>query len=180
MAGSTTTGIAQKPGQPEHATIGAPQLAGRALRGIAFVVDALLFVPLLFPVSKAVAALGASPDLPNAVLWYPWLGLLLAAVAYQAIFVAAVGATPGMLLAGIWVADASGESTDAKQALARAIVSLVSAGCFGLGYLWGLLDPKRRTWHDLVAGTIVVAERPARRRRRPVRRQQAPKTYHLG
>ena len=179
MAGSTTTGIAQEAGQAEHATTGAPQLAGRALRGIALIVDSLLFVPLLFPVSKAVAALGASPDLPNAVLWYPWLGLLLAAVAYQAIFVSAVSATPGMLLARVSVADVGGDSPDAKQAFARAIVSLVSAGCFGLGYLWALFDPKRRTWHDLVAHTVVVSGRRIHRRRRPTRRPQTPKTYEL-
>jgi uncharacterized RDD family membrane protein YckC len=26
----------------------------------------------------------------------------------------------------------------------------------GLGYLWAFWDPKKQTWHDMAAGTVVV------------------------
>lgn len=42
---------------------------------------------------------------------------------------------------------------DASWRLAGAAVSLAA---FGLGYLWILVDPGRRAWHDRWSGTRVV------------------------
>jgi uncharacterized RDD family membrane protein YckC len=38
----------------------------------------------------------------------------------------------------------------------RFLVSLVSAGLAGLGFLWSLLDAGKRTWHDILSGTRLV------------------------
>jgi len=38
----------------------------------------------------------------------------------------------------------------------RFAVALVGTALFGLGLAWALLDPRRRMWHDLAAGTEVV------------------------
>lgn len=39
------------------------------------------------------------------------------------------------------------------QCLLRFLVSLVSAGFFGLGFAWSLFDRQKRTWHDMASKT---------------------------
>ena len=41
-------------------------------------------------------------------------------------------------------------------ALNRAVFRVVSEMFFYLGFLWGLMDPARQTWHDKTAKTLVV------------------------
>jgi uncharacterized RDD family membrane protein YckC len=38
----------------------------------------------------------------------------------------------------------------------RQLARLPSSIVFGLGYLWMLWDPRSQTWHDMLAGTIVI------------------------
>ena len=33
------------------------------------------------------------------------------------------------------------------------LLSLVSAGAAGAGFLWSLFDPQKRCWHDCLSGT---------------------------
>lgn len=42
------------------------------------------------------------------------------------------------------------------RSLARQVAKLLSAAPLGIGFLWMLVDPERRTWHDLLTGTRVV------------------------
>jgi uncharacterized RDD family membrane protein YckC len=42
------------------------------------------------------------------------------------------------------------------RALARYVVSLVSAFVLFLGYFWMLWDGERRTWHDRAASVAVI------------------------
>lgn len=51
----------------------------------------------------------------------------------------------------------SGESPGYTKAFLREVIGkMVSAMVFGLGYLWMLWDPKKQTWHDKIADTVVV------------------------
>jgi uncharacterized RDD family membrane protein YckC len=38
-------------------------------------------------------------------------------------------------------------------------MSIVSAVVFLLGYLWMIWDSEKQTWHDKVAGSVVVPAR---------------------
>ena len=42
------------------------------------------------------------------------------------------------------------------SSLNRAVFRVVSELLFFLGFLWGLLNPERQTWHDKTARTLVV------------------------
>jgi uncharacterized RDD family membrane protein YckC len=42
-----------------------------------------------------------------------------------------------------------------NQALLRFVTAIVSWGCFGLGFLWMLVDKNRRSWHDHLSKTAV-------------------------
>jgi class 3 adenylate cyclase len=66
------------------------------------------------------------------------------------------GATVGKKILKLKVAALDGSPLEKHQSLWRAGVSVLSLYILGCGYLWALLEHDRRTWHDLVAGTIVV------------------------
>lgn len=75
---------------------------------------------------------------------------------YGLLFLKWLGSSPGGRLMKLRVVSENGAPLDKRQRMLRAGFSVVSWSVFCLGYLWGLWDPQRRTWHDLVAGTRVV------------------------
>ena len=66
-------------------------------------------------------------------------------------------ATPGKLVLGMRIIDArTGGKPSNGQFVRRILGSLVSASALGLGYLWAGIDARKQTWHDKMAGTVVV------------------------
>ncbi|MHC5067173.1 MAG: RDD family protein [Planctomycetota bacterium] len=66
------------------------------------------------------------------------------------------GATPGKMAFGLRIERVAGGRISLLQALVRNIGYMISLLPFGLGFAWCLWDPKRQTWHDKLAGTVVV------------------------
>ena len=61
------------------------------------------------------------------------------------------------MTAGVRVVDAdTGAIIGIPRAIVRNLVRIVSGLVFGLGYLWMLWDPRKQTWHDKAANTVVV------------------------
>jgi uncharacterized RDD family membrane protein YckC len=82
------------------------------------------------------------------------------AMLYFPFFWARGGATPGMKVTGIRVvSDRDGSRVGWGVALLRLIGWWVSAAVFYLGFVWILVDSRRRGWHDLIAGTCVIGTR---------------------
>lgn len=52
--------------------------------------------------------------------------------------------------------EATGGNITWQQALIRFSAAFVSAACFGLGYLWMLIDKEDKTWHDHASGSYLV------------------------
>lgn len=78
-------------------------------------------------------------------------------IIYQAFFVMQYGATLGKLLLKIRVVEVKTlQKPNVIVSLNRAIVRVISETLFYLGFLWGVLDPSRQTWHDKSAKTLVV------------------------
>ncbi len=76
---------------------------------------------------------------------------------YQAFFVMQYGATLGKIAMKIRVIEIKTMQTpNVIVALNRAIVRVVSETLFYLGFIWGLMDPSRQTWHDKSAKTLVI------------------------
>ncbi len=68
-------------------------------------------------------------------------------------------ATPGKMAVGAKIVDAkSGKEPSNWQLFIRFLGYFVSIVPFGLGFLWIAFDRKKRGWHDLIAGTVVVYE----------------------
>jgi uncharacterized RDD family membrane protein YckC len=66
-----------------------------------------------------------------------------------------------MRLFGIRVVhDSDGTAIGWGTAVLRLLGYWVSGFFFSLGYIWMFFDSRRRGWHDLIAGTVVVKDAP--------------------
>jgi uncharacterized RDD family membrane protein YckC len=63
------------------------------------------------------------------------------------------GQTLGMQAWRIRLRSLKGEHITYRQVLLRCLGAFLSLGCFGLGYLWCLVDRHGRRWHDYLSGT---------------------------
>jgi uncharacterized RDD family membrane protein YckC len=90
--------------------------------------------------------------------------LLAGAFAFFAFSWTRGGMTLGMQAWRLRVQTRDGCSITLAQSLVRYLVAWVSVLAFGLGYLWVLFDPERRSWPDIASGTrVVVLPKSARR-----------------
>ena len=99
------------------------------------------------------------------LLW----GLLAAclALAYSWTFVAVVGRTPGMLLAGLHVVRlrrGAPHRVTVARALFRAALALPSLACGAFGFVLALFDARGQALHDRLSGCRVVADSAPRAR----------------
>lgn len=66
------------------------------------------------------------------------------------------GTTLGGLIFGLRVTREDGRPVEFTSALVRSIASLVSFIPLGLGFFWASWSESRQSWHDFIAGTVVV------------------------
>ncbi len=83
---------------------------------------------------------------------------LLIGWGYYVYFIGSKGQTVGKMAMGIKVVNMGGKGhPDYMHAFLREVVGkFISGLLFALGYLWMLWDGKKQTWHDKIAGTVVV------------------------
>ena len=82
---------------------------------------------------------------------------ILMKIIYQTFFVMQYGATLGKIAMKIRVIEIMTlQNPSFLCALNRAIFRVISEMFFYLGFLWGMMDPARQTWHDKTAKTLVV------------------------
>lgn len=66
------------------------------------------------------------------------------------------GTTIGGIVMGIKVVRTDGREIDFAVALVRAVASVFSALAFGLGFFWAGWSRDKQSWHDKIAGTMVI------------------------
>lgn len=77
----------------------------------------------------------------------------------QAYLLTVTGATLGKLVCGLRVVRDDGKFLTAGLSLFRTFVGpVISGALMNLGYIWILIDPERRSWHDMAVGSRVTAE----------------------
>ncbi|CAI6149113.1 MAG TPA: RDD family protein [Sulfurimonas sp.] len=85
------------------------------------------------------------------------LEFMMMKIIYQSFFVMQYGATLGKLAMKIRVIEIKTlNNPNVLVALNRSIIRVISEMLLYLGFLWGILNPARQTWHDLSAKTLVV------------------------
>lgn len=78
-------------------------------------------------------------------------------IVYHTFFVMQYGATLGKLAVKIKVIDIQTlDNPNFAVSLNRAVFRIISEMIFYLGFLWGIFDPQRQTWHDKTAKTLVI------------------------
>lgn len=66
------------------------------------------------------------------------------------------GTTLGGAALRLRVEMISGEKVSLGSCIARALASVLSFACLGLGFFWASWDVARQSWHDKIAGTVIV------------------------
>ena len=85
---------------------------------------------------------------------------LLVSAAYNLFFMTRFnGQTPGKMMLGLRAVKKNGRPLTFADALLRNVIGYTLSGMFLLGYLWALFDRESQTWHDKLAGTVVIDER---------------------
>jgi uncharacterized RDD family membrane protein YckC len=139
------------------------EFGGFGERLIAYLVDVLIVTFLVIAIIilaglvVGVGAAGGSGLLAVAGILVIVVAVLVVPFAYFPYFWARTGQTPGMKIFGLRVVrDIDGGPIDGGAALLRLIGYWVSSLVFYLGFIWIFIDKRKRGWHDLIAGTVVV------------------------
>lgn len=77
-------------------------------------------------------------------------------VFYYGVVQALLSGSPGKLIVGLRLVQADLTPVSIRQSVSRYFLRVLSVIPMGLGILWLLWDERKRTWHDHLAGTIVV------------------------
>jgi uncharacterized RDD family membrane protein YckC len=147
-----------------------PRWAGFWVRGIAYFID-LFILSLLYSILALVGRFAMRMSLISIHLESPSdeLVLFLSGIyifiwfllfcAYFIFFYGYTGQTPGKMLFRIRVLQTNQENLTWKKALQRTAGYFISGPLlFGLGFLLILFHPRKRSLHDLIAGTLVIRE----------------------
>ena len=132
-------------------------LASNKKRAMAFFIDemllSLLLVIALWDSFEQAVTMEQMINITNTFV----LEYMLMKIIYQAFFVMQYGASIGKIVMKIRVIDINTIQTpNVLVSLNRSIFRVISEVIMYLGFLWGLLNPERQTWHDKTAKTLVV------------------------
>ena len=152
-----------------YAGAGAPtrRYAGFAPRLAAFLIDGAILAVFALPLAIAgfagvkaglsvmrVAAPVEAEDALTSLLSFGWLAM---ATIYFTALHAGAGQTIGKALLGIRVRSVRDLATiGTARSLMRALGYFASSSLFGFGFLMIAFMPRKRAWHDYLAGTCVV------------------------
>ncbi len=125
-------------------------------RVAAFLIDNVIASVVVFPLSS----LADGPLSPATILMDVIVTVVVAV--YVLVFWVWHASTPGkMLFKAIIVDEKSGQAPSRTAYFIRYLGYFPAFLCLGLGVLWIAWEPRKRGWHDLMAGTIVVRPRRA-------------------
>ncbi|MDG2410961.1 MAG: RDD family protein [Halioglobus sp.] len=125
----------------------------------AMLYDSLLIVALVFVVNGVVLGVMAKMGVAEDHTLRPWqaqIVTLACVVTFFTLFWIKSGQTLGMQAWRIKLVDFDGNTPSVALALLRCGAALLSAACLGLGFLWCLVDPSKRYWHDYLSHTELI------------------------
>jgi len=133
------------------------------------------------PVVPRLAAISMTPNatLPRAGFWVRMAALLIDLIligiifgpagagalilpglaAYGAVMWKFKGTTIGGIVCGLRVVRLDDRPLDWPTTVVRALGCFLSLAVAGLGFVWVVFDSERQSWHDKIAGTVVVRGR---------------------
>jgi uncharacterized RDD family membrane protein YckC len=140
--------------EPETASAAqGPPIAPFGLRVMAAVVDGALIVGAFFAAAAWTSAHMQHVPVAKTAEAMAVAGLLLAGLAYHALFFGLGRMTPGMKYAGIALSTFDDEVPNRVQLRRRFGAMVLSLLPVGLGFVWSVFDEDRLSWHDRISGT---------------------------
>ena len=140
--------------EPEIGPAPGLAFAGPGARLVAYIVDIIIVSLVVVLLSILGVALAVTIP-PLAIL--PIVAVIVIPLIYFPYYWSNSGQTPGMKMMGIRVVrDRDGGPVTSGQAVLRLLGYWVSGAVFYIGYIWIFIDKRKRGWHDLIAGTVVV------------------------
>jgi uncharacterized RDD family membrane protein YckC len=138
--------------QREHLTLATVRQRAAAFGIDEVLLSVILMVILWGPITKA-TTLEAMIAVTNSFL----LEYMSIKIIYQTFFTMQYGATIGKIVMKIRVIEISTLSNPSfLSAFNRSVFRVVSEILFYLGFVWAMLDPYRRSWHDRTGRTLVI------------------------
>jgi uncharacterized RDD family membrane protein YckC len=133
-------------------------------RFIAFIVDVLICITIIYLTVLFITFQSTTPNLLNAV----FLSIIFLLLIYPLVSMFVVsfmtskfGGDPGKILSGLAIINSKNQLISTKRAFFRQYIAKSFSGLFfGLGYLWIIHDPKQQAWHDQMADTFVINKYP--------------------
>lgn len=123
-------------------------------RLVAYILDVVITVIVVIVLALLGAALVFIAPFLSII---PFVAVVVVPLVYVPWYWSRGGQTPGMKAMGIRVVrDSDGGPVSVGSAILRLIGYWVSGVVFYSGYIWIFVDKRRRGWHDLIAGTVVV------------------------
>ena len=165
VPGASETGFVSAPTpSTETAGFGAPEAIPPVLPAVAPMTPPPLFPPV------------ANAPQPRAGFWVRMAALLIDLIligiifgptgagalilpglaAYGAVMWKFKGTTIGGIVCGLRVVRLDDRELDWPTTVVRALGCFLSLAVAGLGFVWVVFDPERQSWHDKIAGTVVV------------------------
>lgn len=139
--------------------------AGFWIRFVARILDGILLYIVILPVTFLVVGMRAfdpsRQDFDTGFLIaqiFLFIFNLTLATAYEVVFLARFGATPGKMAVGKKVINADGSPLSYGKALARFLSTIISNLTLGIGYIMAGIDEEKRALHDRICDTRVVAK----------------------
>jgi uncharacterized RDD family membrane protein YckC len=83
---------------------------------------------------------------------------VLIANGYLFLLTALSARTLGMDYEHLQVVSFDGRFPTLQESSLRSFGCFISLGCFCLGFLWGVFDPQKLTWHDRISKTLIVSK----------------------
>jgi len=123
-------------------------------RLVAYIVDVI--VTILVSIVLGIVGIALVFVLPILSI-IPFLAIFIVSFVYFPYYWQRSGQTPGMRMMNIKVVrDSDGGPLTWGSAILRLIGYWVSGFVFYIGYIWIFIDKRKRGWHDLIAGTVVI------------------------
>lgn len=140
---------------PQPNKIAKVEPAGLWRRLAALVYDWILLTAILFVATVALLVFRGGEAFPAHHPAYSAC-LIVTAMAFFGWFWTHGGQTLGMRAWKIRAAGIAGQPLNWRQALIRSFVAMLGAAVFGLGFLWMLVDSRRRCWQDIASDSQVI------------------------
>ena len=132
--------------------------AGFWIRHIALFIDMMIILIALFPIAYAIAYFWIDNNYQSISWIIVWLILDLIWFFYFACFHHYFWQTPWKMLVWVKVVNKDFGKLTFLQAIWRSFATILSTLPLWLWYAWAWWDAKKRTFHDLLAQTLVIEE----------------------